>query len=76
MYQHFNWGKLLIYIGLTIAVLGLIITNIDINFSWFGNLPGDIKIEKENFRLFFPLTSMIIVTIVLNFIIYIIRLFF
>jgi hypothetical protein len=76
MYSQFNWGKLLIYIGLTIALLGVIITSIDINFNWFGNLPGDIKIDKENFELFFPITSMIIVTIILNLIIYIIRSFF
>ncbi len=76
MYSQFNWGKLLIYIGLTIALLGMIITSIDINFNWFGNLPGDIKIDKENFKLFFPITSMIIFTIILNLIIYLIRLYF
>lgn len=76
MFEQINWGRLLIYIGLTIALLGVIITAIDINFNWFGNLPGDIKIEKENFRLFFPITSMIIITIILNLIIYVIRLFF
>ncbi|MFO7815515.1 MAG: DUF2905 domain-containing protein [Halanaerobiales bacterium] len=76
MYQQFNWGKILIYIGVTIALLGAIITAIDINLNWFGNLPGDIKVEKENFRLFFPITSMLIITIILNLIIYVIRLFF
>jgi len=76
MYSQFNWGKLLIYIGISIAILGVLITSIDINFNWFGNLPGDIKIDKENFKLFFPFTSMIIVTIILNLIIYLIRTFF
>lgn len=75
MFGQLNWGKLLIYIGLSLALFGVIITAIDINFSWFGNLPGDIKIEKKNFRLFFPITSMIIITIILNLIIYVIRLF-
>ncbi len=75
MFHQFNWGKLLIYIGLTIALLGVIITAIDINFNWFGSLPGDIKIEKKNVRLFFPITSMITITILLNLIIYILRLF-
>jgi len=73
--SQFNLGKFLIYIGLIIALLGFLINTIEFNFNWFGNLPGDIRIEKENFRLLIPITSMIIITIILNIIIYIIRLF-
>jgi uncharacterized protein HemY len=35
-------------------------------FSWFGNLPGDIRIEGDNTRVFIPITSMIIVSVVLT----------
>jgi len=73
--SQFNLGKFIIYIGLIIALLGFLINTIEFNFNWFGNLPGDIRIEKENFRLLIPITSMIIITIILNIIIYIIRLF-
>lgn len=73
--SQFSWGKLLIYIGLIIALVGFLINTIEINFNWFGNLPGDIRIEKENFKLLIPITSMIIITIILNLIIYIIRFF-
>lgn len=75
MNSQFSWGKLLIYIGLIIALVGFLINTIEINFNWFGNLPGDIRIEKENFKLLIPITSMIIITIILNLIIYIIRFF-
>ncbi|RLC49032.1 MAG: DUF2905 domain-containing protein [Candidatus Cloacimonadota bacterium] len=37
--------------------------------SYFGKLPGDIRIEKENFKFYFPITSMILISIVINIII-------
>lgn len=45
-------------------------------FSWFGNLPGDIKIEKENFKFYFPFTSMLILSIVLSVLIKVLKRFF
>jgi hypothetical protein len=50
-------GSLLVVLGLLIY-LGL--------FSWFGRLPGDIRIEKERVRFYFPITSMILVSIALS----------
>jgi hypothetical protein len=35
-------------------------------FGWFGRLPGDIRIESERTRFYFPITSMVIVSIVVN----------
>lgn len=35
-------------------------------FNWFGKLPGDIRIETEHGRFFFPITSMVIISIVLT----------
>jgi hypothetical protein len=75
MNNQFNWSKFLIYIGLIIAFLGFIFSYFNINLSWFGRLPGDIRIEKENSRIFFPITSMIILSIVINIVIYLIKLF-
>ncbi len=75
MNNQFNWSKFLIYLGLIIAFLGFIFSYFNINLSWFGRLPGDIRIEKENSRIFFPITSMIILSIVINIVIYLIKLF-
>jgi hypothetical protein len=75
MNSQFDWPKILICIGLTIAFLGFLFTYVDINLSWFGRLPGDIRIEKQNFKFFFPITSMIIISIIINLAIYLIRLF-
>ena len=62
-------GKLLATIGVTLLVIGLIITYAPWLISWFGKLPGDIRIEDEKKWFFFPITSMLIVSIVLTIII-------
>jgi len=59
-------GKLLIIIGLLLALVGLAVTWAPGLFSWFGHLPGDIRIEREHGAFYFPITSMIIVSIVLS----------
>ncbi|MCB1165702.1 MAG: DUF2905 domain-containing protein [Leptospiraceae bacterium] len=43
--------------------------------SWLGRLPGDIRIEKENFRFYFPLTTSILISIVASLILYLISRF-
>ena len=59
-------GKLLLLIGLLIALIGGILTWAPGLLGWFGHLPGDIRIERENGSFYFPITSMIIVSIVLT----------
>ncbi|OGC06845.1 hypothetical protein A2526_05410 [candidate division WOR-1 bacterium RIFOXYD2_FULL_36_8] len=61
-------ARLLIYIGVGLVMLGgflLLMARI----PWFGNLPGDIALKREGWTLYIPVTSMIIVSIVLTFII-------
>ncbi len=57
-------SRLLIAIGLLLVILGLA-------WPWlkqlpFGRLPGDILIERDNFRFYFPLTTSILVSILLS----------
>jgi len=42
-------------------------------FNWFGKLPGDIRVETERVKFFFPLTSMIIVSVLLSLLAYLFR---
>mgnify|MGYP001400713813 FL=1 len=56
-------GKILIVMGLLAVVAGLIIQFAPQAFSWFGKLPGDIRYEKGNFKFFFPLTTMILLSV-------------
>lgn len=59
-------GKILTIIGLTITVIGAMIWLLGDKLSFFGSLPGDIKIETENVRFYFPITTMILVSILLS----------
>ncbi len=59
-------GKLIIAIGLSIIVIGAIVYFFGDKLSWFGRLPGDVRIEKENFNFYFPITTMILLSILLN----------
>ena len=59
-------GKLLITIGLLLVLSGITIHFFDAKLGWFGNLFGDIKIVKSNYGIYFPITSMIIVSVVLT----------
>jgi len=73
--NHFNWsyamtiGKLLASIGFILFVIGLVMHYAPWLINWFGQLPGDIRIEDENKRVFIPITSMLVVSIVLTVII-------
>jgi len=53
-------------IGAGVVVLGALVRFAPGLFSWFGNLPGDIRLEGENSRVFIPITSMIVVSVVLT----------
>lgn len=55
-------GSALIWIGLAIALVG-VLARFGL-LSWFGNLPGDIRIENDRSTLFIPITSMIVISIV------------
>jgi len=59
-------SKILITIGLCFITVGLIIHLFGDKMGWFGNLYGDIKIVKSNYGFYFPITSMIIISIVLT----------
>jgi membrane protein implicated in regulation of membrane protease activity len=63
-------GTLLITGGIILVILG-ILANAGW-LSWIGRLPGDIRIERENVRFYFPLTSMIAVSVALSLLFYLI----
>lgn len=43
--------------------------------GWLGRLPGDIRIEREHFRFYFPITTMILLSLLLNLILRVIQRF-
>lgn len=66
-------AKMLIIGGIILVVIGLLWA-VGSKFLPLGRLPGDIVVEKENFRFYFPLVTCIAVSVVLSLIMYLIRL--
>ncbi|GIW28330.1 MAG: hypothetical protein KatS3mg070_1693 [Meiothermus sp.] len=59
-------GRALVALGLMLVLLGLVWLYAPGLLAWFGRLPGDIRLEREGFRFYFPLTSMLLVSLVLS----------
>ena len=57
------FGRLLIVIGLAFAFMGLLILLASRFIPWLGNLPGDLRFEGENIKVYIPLATMILVSI-------------
>ncbi len=67
-----NLGKVLVIMGLSIAVLGLgFIVFSRFKIPFLGRLPGDIIIQKKNFTFYFPLATSIIISAALSLILYV-----
>ncbi len=69
-------GKILIFTGIVLIISGLIIYFAGNRLTWIGHLPGDIRIEKENMRLYLPITTMILLSVVLSVVVWIAKKFF
>lgn len=67
-------GKWLISFGLCLLIAGIVAKSG--LFGWFGNLPGDFHIKREGFQFYFPLASMIIISIALSALFGLLRRFF
>jgi Protein of unknown function (DUF2905) len=66
-------GPLIVAAGIVIVVLGLLVWSGGL--SWFGRLPGDIRIERERVHVYFPLVSMLLLSVVLSLVLYLINRF-
>ena len=69
-------GKWIIVVGAVIVVVGIVVYFFHDKLHWIGRLPGDIRIEKENFRFYFPITTLIIVSVLFTVIVNLIKRFF
>ena len=66
-------ARWLIIAGVILIVAGILLYLAPSVFNWFGKLPGDIRIENENSHTYIPITSMIIISIILTLVVNIIR---
>jgi hypothetical protein len=64
-------GNVLLVLGIALALLGLLLkTGV---LGWFGNLPGDITVRRDGFSFYLPITSMILVSVVLSLLLAVVR---
>ena len=69
-------GKSIIFIGIIIVIIGVVLLYSDRLPFNLGKLPGDITYKKENFSFYLPITSSIIISIVLSLLFYLFGKFF
>lgn len=69
-------GKLLILAGGILALLGAFLTvmgkfpSLGSSFGWFGKLPGDILIKRDQFTVYFPFTTSVLISVVVSLLLY------
>lgn len=67
-------GVLIIVGGACLLLVGLLVYSG--LFNWFGRLPGDIRYEGERARVYVPIVSMLIISLILSLVLYLLRRFF
>lgn len=67
-------GPLLVGLGVILVLVGLLVWSGAL--SWFGRLPGDIRVERETVRIYVPIVSMLVVSLVVSLVLYLVRRFF
>lgn len=66
-------GKYIIIIGAVIILIGVIVYFFHDKLQWIGRLPGDIRVERENFRFYFPITTLVIFSLLITVIFHLIK---
>jgi hypothetical protein len=69
-------AKYIILIGGIVVLIGIIFYFWGDKLNWLGRLPGDIRYEGKNTKVYFPIVTMLLISVVLNVILYLIRKYF
>jgi len=67
-------GRLIVGTGAALVLVGVLVWSGAL--AWFGRLPGDIRIGRETVRIYVPLASMLVVSVVLSLLLGVVRRFF
>jgi H+/Cl- antiporter ClcA len=68
-------GKGIIIAGIIIVVVGIVVWLLGDKLRFLGRLPGDIRIERENFRVYIPITTMLLISVLISVILWLVRKF-
>lgn len=69
--EGFGVSRVLVAVGLVLVVLGLLWPLI--SGAGLGRLPGDIAVERDGFRFYFPITTMILLSLLLSAVLWLVR---
>jgi len=64
-------GQLIVLLGLVLIVVGLVTMRGWL--GWFGHLPGDVRVERPNVRVYVPIVSMLLISILFTVLSYVLR---
>ena len=67
-----GFGKSLIYLGIALVIVGLLFS-LSGKIPWLGHLPGDIYIQRERFTFYFPVTTCLLISIIITLVLYFFR---
>ena len=70
--MNVSFGKVLIFAGIVLILVGMLVT-FSGKIPWLGKLPGDIYIQKKGLSLYFPITTSIIISVLLSLVLMLIR---
>ncbi len=73
MRPRVNMGWTLIILGLVITAVGLVWV-LARSVPWLGKLPGDVRVERDGFRFYFPIVTCLLLSALLSLILWLIRL--
>lgn len=65
-------GKILILLGGVLLGIGVLLT-LGGKLPWLGRLPGDIVVQRDNFSFYFPLTTSILVSVLVSLVLFLLR---
>ena len=69
--NSFSPATILIALGVGLVLVGLLVWSGSL--SWFGRLPGDIRIERDTVRIYVPIVSMLLVSAAVSLVLYLVR---
>jgi uncharacterized protein HemY len=64
-------GPMIMMAGVALVLVGLAVWSGAL--GWFGRLPGDIRIERDSMRIYIPLASMLLISVVLTLLMYLLN---
>ena len=62
-------GKALVLLGILLTVVGVLML-LASRVSWIGRLPGDVHVQRDNWSFYFPITTSIVISVVISLLLY------